>query len=127
MDNKSISGWIRQARYRAKKQNIHSDLEIQDIISILEDEHCSYCKVNKCDTLDHPFPLKDNAPNVPANVVTVCKKCKDLKKNNDLVWMYACGVVTEKTYLDLLKRLFERRGGNIVKDYVRRLSGYDGE
>ena len=56
MHNKVVSSWIRQARYRAKRQNIHSELEINDIINIISehDGKCAYC-TNKHDTLDHPF------------------------------------------------------------------------
>lgn len=127
MNNKTISSWIRQARHRAKKHNIYSDLEIDDIIQIItQDNKCAYCQNNDPNTLDHPFPIKDHAPNIPANVVQVCKECKNTKKNNDLIWMFSSGIITESRYLELLSQLFSRRGGETMKNYVRQLSGYGG-
>lgn len=130
MDNKTISSWIRQARYRAKRQDIYSDLEIQDIVEILADQNnkCAYCQCGEPDTLDHPFPLKDHAPNIPANVVPVCKQCKQAKKNHDLIGMFTSGFITEARYIELLGQLFSKRGGDIIKEYVRRLTGHsDGQ
>ncbi len=124
MDNRIVSNWVRQARYRAKQCNIYSDLEIADIATIITtDCKCAYCQCNFPNTLDHPFPLKDSVPNVPANVVPVCKPCKRIKKNNDIIWLFMSGIITEKQYLDLLSQLFSRRGGEIIKEHVRQLSG----
>lgn len=127
MHNKVVSSWIRQARYRAKRQNIHSELEINDIINIISehDGKCAYC-TNKHDTLDHPFPLKDQAPSVAANVLPICKSCKKIKKNNDLVWMFLNSKIAKEEYLILLKGLFSRGGGNMIKAYVKRLTGHEG-
>lgn len=127
MDNKAISSWIRQARHRAKKQNIYSDLEIDDIHNILKNcNACAYCQCVNPDTLDHPFPLKDHVPNVPANITLICKTCKTTKKNNDLIWMYASGAIAKDVYIKLLSELFSRRGGDEIKNHVRKLSGYNG-
>lgn len=127
MDNKVISSWVRQARYRAKRHNIHSDLEIQDVLAIIAEtgSKCTYCQRNESDTLDHPFPLKDHILNTPANVVPVCKECKRVKKNNDLLWLFSSKTITEARYLELLSQLFSRKGGDIIKEHVRKLSGYN--
>ncbi len=94
VDNKIISSWVRQARYRAKRYNLHSDLEISDIHEILQhyNDLCAYC-TQYADTLDHAFPLREGVPNVPANVLPCCKNCKESKKNDDLVQYYGQGSV----------------------------------
>jgi 5-methylcytosine-specific restriction endonuclease McrA len=124
LNNKSISGWVRQARHRAKKHNIFSDLEIADVLEILEaaDNQCAYCQA-LADTLDSPFPLKDGGPHVPANVVPCCKKCKMTKGTNDVVWLYTNGRLAEAKYLSLIQELLRRRGGERIKDHVRRATG----
>ena len=127
MHNKVVSSWIRQARYRAKRQNIHSDLDISDIISIINEFEgkCAYCS-NQHDTLDHPFPIKDQAPSVAANILPICKACKKVKKNNDLVWMFLNNKIIKEEYLRLLKGLFSRGGGSMIKAHVKKLTGYEG-
>src|SRR5262245_35451012 len=89
IDNRSISSWVRQARYRAKKHDIYSDLEVADVHDIITsaDGKCAYCGQD-AETLDCPFPLKDNGPHVPANCVPCCRTCKNTKSNNDIVWLF---------------------------------------
>ena len=124
MDNKIISNWIRQARYRAKTHEILSDLEIEDVQNIVTyfKDGCAYCE-SPAETLDHPFPLKTNAPNIPANVLPICKSCKSVKKNNDIVWMFTHGHVQRKDYLEILEFMLGQRGGDTIKSHVRRATG----
>ncbi len=126
IDNKSVSSWVRQARYRAKKSKIDSDLEVVDVQEIIKnaDNKCQYCK-KEAETLDCPFPLKNGGPNIPANVVPCCKACKTAKNNNDVVWMYSTGLLTEAQYMAILQELFKRRGGNKIRAHVRRATGMD--
>src|SRR5260221_9296146 len=95
--NKSISSWVRQARYRAKKHNIYSDLEVSDVqeIVLVANHKCAYCTV-EADTLDCPFPLKSGGPHTPANVVPCCRQCKTAKNNNDIVWLFSSGYITQE-------------------------------
>lgn len=127
IDNKSVSSWVRQTRYRAKKHNIFSDLGVQDVADILSTGQCkcSYCG-QEGQTLDCPFPLKDGGPHVPANVVPCCKACKKLKGTNDLVWLFSTGKIDEAVYMSLLEELFGRRGGDKIKEHVRRATGMIG-
>lgn len=128
MQNKVISSWIRQARYKSKKLNIHCDISISDVLKIIEDfeEKCAYCSKNY-ETFDHPFSLKDSKNCVPANILPCCKKCKKLKKNNDLVWMFLNKVITNESYVKLLQYLFKQKGGIVVKEHVKKLTGYNNE
>lgn len=128
MERTTISSWIRQARYRAKRYDIYSDLEISDVEGIIEsyNNNCAYCG-QKAETLDHPFPLKPTAPNVPANILPSCKNCKGIKKNNDLVWMFSSGELNQNVYLELLQQMFNRKGGDTIKDHVRNVTGLVGD
>lgn len=125
LTNKSISSWIRQARHRAKKHNIYSNLEVADVLAIVQDENslCAYC-VNAADTLDCPFPLKNDGPHVPANVLPCCKSCKTLKGSDDIVQYFANGHIEREKYLALIQKLFKRRGGDLIKEHMRRITGY---
>lgn len=127
MENTKISNWVRQARHRAKKHNVHNDLNINDIHIIINDGNgkCAYCKSTPLCSLDHPFPIKDNAPNVPANVIAICKRCKEIKKNNDLNWMLSTKHLTESEYMDLLKQLLIKRGNMYIKMHIKKISGLD--
>jgi hypothetical protein len=126
INNKAVSSWVRQARYRAKRYSIHSDLDVSDVQAILKasDGACRYCG-KEGQTLDCPFPLKTGGPNVPANVVPCCKKCKSAKNNNDVVWMFSSGLLTEVQYMAILQELFQRRGGDKIKEHVRRATGME--
>lgn len=126
IDNRAVSSWVRQARYRAKKANIHSDLNVSDVQEIIKSNSgiCCYCK-KPGETLDCPFPLKNGGPNVPANVVLCCKDCKTSKNNNDVVWMFSSGLLTEEQYMAILQELLKRRGGDKIKEHVRRATGMD--
>jgi len=128
MERSTISSWIRQARYRAKRQDIYSDLEISDVEEIIEsyEDKCAYCG-DEAETLDHPFPLKPTAPNVPANILPSCKDCKAHKKNNDLVWMFSSGTLEQVKYLELLQQMFSRKGGDTIKEHVRKVTGLVGD
>lgn len=135
MDSKTISSWIRQARYRANKRDIYSDLQISDVQEIVEDFGgiCAYCDESKdcwgsqADTLDHPFPLSDKTPNVPANVLPVCKGMKNVKKNNDLAWLFMTGAIKQDTYLKALKAMLNRRGGDLMKQHIKTITGIQDE
>lgn len=124
MERSTISSWIRQARYRAKKQNIYSELEIDDVETIIEayDGNCAYCG-SEADTLDQPFPIKETAPNVSANVLPCCKDCKSIKKSNDLVWMFSSKHIDQERYLELLQQMLSRSGGDQIRKHVRRVTG----
>ena len=124
MDNKIISNWIRQARYRAKTNALLSDLEMEDVQSIITAYAglCAYCGA-VAETFDHPFPLRTNAPNVPANVLPICKRCKTVKKNHDVVWMYNNNHLTQPEYLKIMQFILDQRGGGAIKDHVRRATG----
>lgn len=124
MDNKIISNWIRQARYRAKTHNIASNLEIEHVQIIITHfaDNCAYCH-RRAETLDHPFPLKTSAPNSAANVLPICKRCKATKKNNDIVWMFNRGYLCSEKYLQILEFMFQQDGGDIIKEHVRKATG----
>ena len=120
-----ISSWVRQARHRAKKHDIYNDLDIDDVEQIItEHTTCAYCAAEPT-TLDHPFPLKDIAPNVPANVLPICRKCKSVKKYNDMVWMFHTGRISNELYLKLIETLVNRRGGNRIKEHIKLVTGID--
>src|SRR4051812_48707930 len=106
INNKSISSWVRQARHRAKRHSIYSDLEVTDVAAIVAaaDNRCSYCG-KEAETLDCPFPFKEGGPHVPANVVPCCKGCKAIKNNNDVVWMFLRNHITNDRYLALIQDL----------------------
>lgn len=135
MDNKTISGWIRQARYRANKRDIYSDLQIADVKEITEEfeGRCAYCDRSKecwgtsADTLDHPFPLSESTPNIPANVLPICKNMKTTKKNNDLAWLFITGVIEQDTYLEALKSMLRKRGGDRMKQHIKTITGIQDE
>lgn len=124
MERSLISSWIRQARYRAKRQNIHSDLKIEDVEATIAHYNncCVYCEA-EIETLDHPFPLTDTSPNIASNVVPCCKKCKSLKKSNDLVWMFTEKHLEQELYLTILQNMFNCRDGDKIKEHVRCVTG----
>lgn len=128
MDSKKISNWLRQTRYRARKNNIHSEVEIDDIQQIISGLNgtCAYCD-NTAESLDCVFQLAEDAPHVPANILPVCSDCKDYKKNNNIIWMFSSGRITEEQYIEILSQMFERTGGDEIKDLTRRLSGLTDE
>jgi len=131
MDNKSLSSWIRQARYRASKKNIKNDLSIDDVKQIIEkcNNKCVYCDKskacwgNEADALDHPFPLSECTPNVPANVLPVCKQIKKEKKHTDLAYMFIMGLIKQQTYLNCLKIMFSNKGSEYIKSHVKKITG----
>lgn len=133
MENKSLSSWIRQARYRASKKDIANDLTIEDVKEILKqcDNKCAYCDSSKscwgsnAEALDHPFPLSKCTPNVPANVLPVCKTIKKDKKHTDLAYMFIMGSITQQTYLNCLKIMFSNRGSEYVKEHVKKITGLE--
>lgn len=124
MDSKTISGWIRQARYRANKRDIYNKLQISDVQKIIEDfdGECAYCGA-EAETLDHPFPIRETAPNVPANVLPSCKDCKTVKKSNDIVWLFMQNKLDQPKYLEILRSMFSREGGDIIKNHVKLVTG----
>lgn len=127
MKKTSISSWIRQARHRAKSYNIYSELNSQDIEEIIQHyETCAYCE-KPTETLDHAFPLKDQAPNVAANVLPCCKSCKSIKKYNDLVWMYNNGHISEEIYTAIMEDMITRPGSEKLKEHIKIALGISDE
>ncbi len=126
MDKKLVSNWIRQSRYRAKKQGIQCNISIEEVLAILEyyADRCAYC-TKSADSLDHPFPLKDEAPNISANVLPICKACKNRKKINNIMVMYNAEILSEKEYIKLMKDVLDRDKDGSLRIYVKKLSGRD--
>lgn len=124
MDKSTISSWVRQARHRAKKHDIYNNLEIQSVEEIIDEysKKCAYCG-SEAETLDHPFPLKNEAPNASANILPSCRKCKKIKKTNDLAWMFAKGYISNDKYTSLLKEMLTRDGSDELKTHVKRITG----
>ena len=124
-DFKTASSWVRQLRHRAKKHNLFNDLSIEEIHEVIEsfDFKCCLCGGDYY-LLDTCFPLKDNAPNIQANVMTLCKECKSKKKNLDLLQMCSSGLITRQVFSNMLKSCFKRNHGDVFKSYVKALSGY---
>ena len=123
MEKSTISGWVRQARHRAKKHDIYNELEMADVEEIVNHyDCCAYCEED-AETLDHAFPLKDSAPNVAANVLPSCKDCKSAKRSNDLVWMFNNKKITKEQYVAILRDMLDRPGGKILREHVKAITG----
>jgi len=123
MEKNTISSWVRQARHRAKKQQLPNDLDIQEVEKIVEFYgSCAYCD-EPYETLDHAFPLKDSAPNVAANILPSCKKCKLAKKNNDLVYLFEKEQISKDRYIKLLKEVLTRPGKKVLKEHIKAITG----
>lgn len=117
--------WLRQARHRAKKRGVPNSLDLEHVAVILAhyEEKCAYCDSAELHSLDHPFPLKEDAPNVPANCVPTCKKCKDLKKSRNLPEMYSDGDLAEDRYISLMSKMLALPDGDILKEHVKKVTG----
>jgi len=124
MSDLNISSWVRQARHRAKKHGIYNKLDVDDVKKIVEyySESCAYCK-EPAKTLDHPFPLKDKAPNISANTLPICKECKGIKKNNDLSWMFSSGNLDNDAYIILFREVYDRDDTNVLRRHMKRIVG----
>ena len=124
MDKKQVSNWIRQSRYRAKKQGIQCNISIEEVLNILEyyADKCAYCP-KTADSLDHPFPLKDEAPNVSANVLPICKTCKNCKKINNIMVMYNSSILSEAKYVKIMKEVLDRDKDGSLRKYIKKLTG----
>lgn len=131
MDIKTISSWVRQARHRAKRNNIPSDLKISDIQEIIKnfDGLCAYCdKTKACwgtkaDSLDHPFSLSPTTPNFPANVVPTCKTIKTEKRQNDITWLLTKGIITKDVYLTVLRKILACSGCETIRAHLKTIIG----
>lgn len=123
MDKSTISGWVRQARHRAKRHDIYNELDMADVEAIVNHYGaCAYCG-EETETLDHAFPLKDLAPNVAANVVPSCKSCKTTKRNNDVVWLYNNNYINKQQYVAIIEDMLGRPGGDILREHVKAITG----
>jgi len=132
MDNKSVSNWIRQARYRASKKQIPSDLTIQDVQTTIKNFNgmCAYCDQskscwgNQADALTHAFNLTVDSPNVPANVIPVCKLMKTDNRGDDVASLLSAGIILKSTYLRIIEILLPKRGGDAIREYIKSIMGF---
>lgn len=122
---KAISSWIRQLRFRAKKHNLYSDLNIKDVQEVYEyyQKKCILCQ-DAYSTLDMAFPLKNGGPNVQANVILLCENCKSMKKNDDLLTLERAGKISAQLLLDALKKCFSLKHGDVLNRHVKAQSGH---
>jgi len=125
MSRENVSSWVRQLRYRAKKHDLFNDLSIQEIHDVIDyyKEKCCFCS-DDFTQLDTCFPLKENAPNIQANIIPLCSSCKAKRKNYDMLEMVSLGIISKSQFEDLLKACFKRNHGDVFKAYVKALSGY---
>lgn len=120
MDRSFISGWVRQARHKAKLKGLANDLPLEFLEDLVDQYHhsCAYCG-EKASTLDHPFPIKQDGPNVGANVLPICEKCKRKKGTNDIIDFLGQGPKLNK----ILQEMLSREGGNKLKKYIKKITG----
>lgn len=123
--NRILSGWVRQARFRAKKYQVPGDISMPEIHALVEAYagKCAYCRTNPAETMDHAFPLSAGAPNNPANILPACQACKALKHANDIVYLFSRGSITEEIYSAVIKEMLQRRGHEAVEPFVRKATG----
>lgn len=119
-----VSSWVRQSRHRAKSYGCVNRLETKDVNELLDtfEEKCAYCGAEST-TLDHAFQLSNKAPNVIANCLPSCHACKDKKKNFDMLEFYQAGHIPEPVFLELLKAMLERDGGDELRTYLQGITG----
>ncbi len=115
-----ISGWLRQSRYRARKSNVDVDVNYNDVIEIYEDADykCAYCD-SPAGSPDHPFPIKDRGPCVPANIVPCCDGCRTKKKNRGLIKFYQDKFIPQERLNTIVKSMLSRKGSPEVKSYLK--------
>lgn len=125
MSRENVSGWVRQLRYRAKKHDLYSDLNISEVHNIIDHykDKCCLCE-SDFEVLDTCFPLKDGAPNIQANIMPFCHDCKAKRKNLDLLQMVSSGIISKEKFTEILKYCFSQNHGDMFKSYVKMLSGY---
>lgn len=119
-----INNWLRQARYRAKKNGVGSTLTKEQIIQVWTafDGRCAYCAA-VATALDNPVPLCNGAPNVQANLLPICNSCKVKKRNHTICWMHECGHIQLNIYTAIMEQMLVRAGRDEVKAVLRRLLG----
>lgn len=125
MDSKAVSSWARQSRYRAKLHGVLNDITIEQLTENLNDFEgkCAYCR-KLAETFDHVFPIKNLAPNVQANILPICKKCKKNKKNVNIIDMYNSKLISEPVYISVIKYIFTKKHGTLVKEYFKKFTGH---
>jgi hypothetical protein len=125
---KRISGWLRQSRYRGRKSGVDVDISFQDVVDIYEESEyrCIYCG-EMADSPDHPFPIKEHGPCVPANVVPCCNCCRNKKKNRNLIQFYKDGCIAQPQWHALMKKMVKRKGGDKLREYLRTTYGIGNE
>lgn len=115
-----ISGWLRQSRYRARKSNVDVDVNYDDVIEIYEaaNYQCAYCDA-PAGSPDHPFPIKDRGPCVPANIVPCCDSCRIKKKNRGLIKFYQDKFIDKERLNQIVKTMLSRKGNSETKQYLK--------
>jgi len=100
------------------------EIEFQDVIAIYEESEyrCVYCG-GTADSPDHPFPIKEHGPCVPANVVPCCDSCRDKKKNRSLVQFYKEGGIAQSQFQTLMKKMVKKKGGDKLRNYLHTTYG----
>jgi hypothetical protein len=126
MDRTEISGYIRQLRYKAKKNTIQVDLCIESIESVInEGKYCDICNKGRREALDTVFPYKECDLITSAHILVLCKVCKAKKGQSDLLKHFNCHEIDQARLVDILNRCFNRPGGKGFKTFVRRATGYE--
>jgi hypothetical protein len=121
---RKISSWVRQSRHKAKKHDCVNRLAIEAVVALCEenDHTCTYCP-KSATTLDHPFPLGDGAPNVIANSLPCCSRCKTAKKSGNLIAFMKAGNITPTAFAAIMAKALARDGGEELKAYLRLITG----
>jgi len=120
-----VSVWVKQARYRAKRNGVINDLTTAEALEVLRRAAgvCAYCGAGPATHLDNPLPFIEGGPNVPANVAACCADCKTHKRNHSLTWLFEQGYVGRERYIALVRELLNRRGGAELRPALRRCTG----
>ena len=123
MDKKEISSWVRQGRHRAKKHNLPSDLQIEQVEQIIDrnGQKCYYCG-QPYKYVDCIFPIKSHAPFVASNTTTICQSCKEKKGSDDIQIMLEKGKISNDLYVKIISDIVSENDPRMLA-YIKSISG----
>ena len=125
ISKKEAGYWLRQAKLKAKRDGANICLNIEDILKIIdESNHCNICNGDESLTLSTLFDYKDGVECSPANIIVCCKECKQILKKNGILDLCKHERYKEAMTTALSTNM-KRDGGKELKDYIRRLMGYE--
>lgn len=114
-----LASWIRQWKPRCISRGVVFDLSLDELYQVIDafGGKCVFCP-NASEGIATAFRIIDGAPFVQANTLPICRECRSLMREHDLINFHTMGYVSEIDLNGIISYLCRMRGNEHIRAFL---------